>query len=150
LRTYSRENKLTTVQVVRSTYHLYSREFIFTWIGAQKNFIHFMRYYNFDVKRTCTTGKCRDPTNTKGDVEGHRVCDKHIIRWRSHHPQWPWWTFQQAGYCPSSSWSRRTNPKIWESDTTLTAYLPPSGCRIVQRNRCPPNHPVVGTSSSSG
>ena len=20
-------------------------------------------------------------TNTKGDVEGHRVCDKHIIRW---------------------------------------------------------------------
>jgi hypothetical protein len=83
-------------------------------------------------------------TNTKGDVEGHRVCDKHIIRWRSHHPQWPWWTFQHAGYCPSSSWSRRTNPNIWENDTTLTAYLPPSGCRIVQRNRCPPNHPVVG------
>jgi len=35
-------------------------------------------------------------------------------------------------------------PHIWENDTTLTAYLPPSGCRIVQRNRCPPNHPVVG------
>ena len=25
--------------------------------------------------------------DTKGDVEGHRLCDKHIIRWRSHHPQ---------------------------------------------------------------
>jgi hypothetical protein len=86
-------------------------------------------------------------TSTKGDVEGHRVCDKHIVRWRSHHPQWPWWTFQHAGYCPSSSWSRRTNPNIWEDDTTLTAYLPPSGCRIVQRNRCPPNHPVVGMTS---
>jgi len=86
-------------------------------------------------------------TNTKGDVEGHRVCDKHIIRWRSHHPQWPWWTFQHAGYCPSSSWSRRINPHIWEDDTTLTAYLPSSGCRIVQRNRCPPNHPVVGMTS---
>ena len=32
-------------------------------------------------------------------------------------------------------------------DTTLTAYLPPSGCRIVHRNRCPPNHPVVGMTS---
>ena len=74
--------------------------------------------------------------NNKGDVEEHRLCDKHIIRLRSHHPQWPWWTFRHAGYCPSSSWSRQTNPKIWESDTTLTAYLPPSGCRIVQRNRC--------------
>jgi len=42
--------------------------------------------FNFDVKRTCTTGKCRDPT-LRGDVERHRVCDKHIIRWRSHHPQ---------------------------------------------------------------
>jgi hypothetical protein len=52
-----------------------------------------------------------------------------------------------AGYCPSSSWSLRTNPNIWESDTTLTAYLPPSGCRIVQRNRCPPNHPVLGMTS---
>jgi hypothetical protein len=88
-------------------------------------------------------------TNTKDDVERHRVCDKHIIRWRSHHPQWPWWTFQQAGYCPSSSWSRRTNPKRWESDTTLTAYLPLSGCRIVQRNRCLPYHPVVGTTSGT-
>ena len=25
-------------------------------------------------------------TNTRGDVEGHRVCDKHIIRWRSPEP----------------------------------------------------------------
>ena len=82
-------------------------------------------------------------------VEEHRLRDKHIIRWRSHHPQWPWWTFQRVGYCPSSSWSRRTNPKIWESDTTLTAYLPPSGCRIVQHNRCPPNHPVVRTTSGT-
>jgi len=56
------------------------------------------------------------------------------------HPQWP-------DYCPSSSRSHRTDPKIWESDTTLTAYLPPSSCRIVQRNRCPPNHPVVGMTS---
>ena len=38
-------------------------------------------------------------------------------------------------------------PNIWEDDTTLTDYLPPSGCRIVQRNRCPPNHPVVGMTS---
>ena len=49
----------------------------------------------------------------------------------------------------SSSWSRRTNPKIWGSDTTLTAYLPLSGCRIVQRNRCLPYHPVVGTTSGT-
>jgi hypothetical protein len=50
-------------------------------------------------------------TNTKGDVEGHRVCDKNKIRWRSHDPQWPCWTFQRAGYWPSSTWFRRTDPK---------------------------------------
>jgi hypothetical protein len=106
-------------------------------------------FFNFDVTGT---GKCRDPTlwwcwQTPKVMSKNTECVisiQHIIRWRSHHPQWPWWTFQHAGYCPSSSWSRRTNPNIWEDDTTLTAYLPPSGCRIVQRNRCPPNHPVVG------
>ena len=43
----------------------------------------------------------------------------------------------------------RWSPYQWSpyDDTTLTAYLPPSGCRIVQRNRCPPNHPVVGMTS---
>ena len=36
-------------------------------------------HFNFDVKRTCTNGKCRYPT-LRGDVERHRVYDKHIIK----------------------------------------------------------------------
>jgi len=61
----------------------------FTLIISQ---LYVVTTFNFDVKRTCTTGKCvgiphyGGVEKHQGDVERHRVY-KHIIRWRSHHPQ---------------------------------------------------------------
>ena len=116
-------------------------EFYPGFLSKIQNSLVWVFIFNFDVKRTCTTGKCRDPT-LRGDVERHRVCDKRIIKVAEPSPAVT--VLNLSIVFPSSSWSRRTNPNLWEDDTTLTAYLPPSGCRIVQRNRWPPNHPVVG------
>jgi hypothetical protein len=106
--------------------HFYLSHHIFVVFLLQFFFARVFQSFNFDLMRTCTTGKCRDPTL--------------------------WWCWQ--------------TPKVMSKDTEclhgpvgptpiygrMTLRWPPiyhwdSGCRIVQRNRCPPNHPVVGMTS---
>ena len=70
-------------------------------------------------------------TDTKGDVERHRVCDNKgggaITRSDRGEP------FNTRANVHRRRGPVGPTPNKWEDDTTLTAYLPPSGCRIVQR-----------------
>ncbi len=86
-------------------------------------------------------------SHIEGDVERHRVCDKHIIKVAEPSPAVTVVNLSTRGLLSIIVMVPSDLLNIWEDDTTLTAYLPPSGCRIVQRYRCPPNHPVVGMTS---
>ena len=62
-------------------------------------------------------------TNTKGDVERHRVCDKHIIKVAEPSPAVTVLNLSTRGLLSIIVMVPSDQPQIWESDTTMTTWV---------------------------